>query len=411
MIAAMPIRLTHVLDEATPEDGVRLLSLLLRLMPAGQIDQRVIVVGREPPMLRVPEGIELTRVGKRFDSAMVSAPDLQRAMRAQRPDVVHTFGAAAAAAAGTVRAAFGGAPVVTTICDPNEAGPSSRWWRSMGGVSGTVDILCPSGIVQRKLVESGIPIEATAVIRPGVDFGEIRRAKETRELRIAADPNPRRQSGAERHGLSPPHSREGYGYASQSAISPVLLTASPPSREGGQYFAVWAMAILHQLWPEARLIVPGASREQQRLRRLIEQVYCPQVYVLTGDRYSPAELLAVSDALVVPAIGDISTGWLAWAMAASVPIIGSAVPAVAEFIADKHNGFLCKPGEPHTLAIRIRTVLESPEMFRPCVETARSQAYDVFRAQRCVDEYLKVFRNLLRGDRAISNVQDAAIDA
>ena len=80
-------------------------------------------------------------------------------------------------------------------------------------------------------------------------------------------------------------------------------------------------------------------------------------------------------------------------------------------MADRHNGFLCKPGEPHTLAMRIRTVFESPDLRRQCAEMARGQAYDVFRAQRCAEEYLKVFRTMAAGRRAIAEVQDAAVDA
>ena len=67
---------------------------------------------------------------------------------------------------------------------------------------------------------------------------------------------------------------------------------SPPTREGGHFYAVWAAAILHQIWPDARLIVPGVSREQRRLHRLIDGIYCPDIYRLTADRYEPIELLA-----------------------------------------------------------------------------------------------------------------------
>jgi len=391
----MPIQLTHVLDENTPEDGVRLLSLLLRLMPETKVQQRVITIGRVPlnrarsasrRSAVAGEGrlsnVESTRISRPFGSPLGSMLELRQTLQHQEPDVVHAFSAAAAAAVGTLRSTFGGPPVVITISDPTDAGFASKWWRSARDLAGAADALCPSKIIQRKLVESGIPMDATAVIRPGVDFGDIRRAKEA----------------IKRPDLGLP------------LRGKVFTTASPPSREGGQYYAVWAMAILHQIWPDARLLIPGTSREQDRLRRLIENIYCPQAFILTEDRYTPAELLAVSDAMLVPAIEDIPTAALAWAMAASVPIIGSAVPAVAELIADRHNGFLCKPGQPRTLAIRIRTVFDAPDQLRQCTEVARGQAYDVFRAQRCVEEYLKVFQNLATGQRAVANVQDAAVD-
>jgi glycosyltransferase involved in cell wall biosynthesis len=224
---------------------------------------------------------------------------------------------------------------------------------------------------------------ATAVIRPGVDLAELRWAREAMSREVL--------------GL-PPTGR-------------VLLVPSPASRVGGQYYAAWAVAILHHIWPDARLIVPGLSREQRRIGRMIESIGAGHVYALPGERYSPAQLLAVADALIVPALGDIPTGWIPWAMAAGVPVIGSAVPCVTEFIADRRNGFLCPPGEPHTLAVRIRTAFESPEVMAACVQTARHEAYETFRTEQCVREFLKVIDNLAARRPALVGVQDAAIDA
>ncbi|GMU21834.1 MAG: hypothetical protein AMXMBFR13_19230 [Phycisphaerae bacterium] len=377
----MPIRLTHVVDEATPEDGLHLLSLLLERLPAARMHQSVLVIGRKPELLEVTEHNSFQRIGRRFDWPLGSALDLQRGLTDGQPEVVHAWSAAAAGAVGAVW--HGRSPVTVTISDPTEGTRSGRWWRSLQPYTAGPAIICSSSLIQRRLVEAGIPMDAATVIRAGVDFGAIRIAKQNmrrERLKLPADAR-------------------------------VLVTPSPPSRNGGHYFAVWAVAILRQIWPSLRLLIPGASREGDRLGRLIGQIYCPEAFLLVGNRYSPAELLAVSDALLAPAIDDAATGWLAWAMAASVPIIGSAVPAIAELIADRQNGFLCKPAEPHTLATRIRTAFDSPAVMRQCVETARGQAYDVFRAQACVDQYLTLFENQSAGRSPLAGVRDTAVDA
>jgi len=363
----MASRLTHVLDEQTPEDGVRLLSLLLQHLPPSQFQQQIVLIGRTPAMLTVPESVHVSRIGRRLDLPVASAPDLHRALNQQRPDVIFTWSAGAAAAASTVQAARGTAPIVMTITDPAEADRASRWRRCIHPSQQVIDIVCSSEVVQRKLIQSGIPIEATTVIRPGIDFGAVRRAQETFRRADVGLPETGR----------------------------VLLTVSPPSRSGGQFYAVWAAAILHHIWPDACMVIPGTSREQERIRRLIDTIYCPDIYFLTANRFTPAELLAISDMLIVPALDDISTAWLAWAMVASVPIVASAVPAVTEWVADNQTGFLCKPGEPHTLAMRIKAAAESTEVRCRCTETAASQAYDFFRTQRCVDEYIAIIRNRL----------------
>lgn len=375
----MTLRLMHVVDEATAEDDVRLLSLLLARLPSSEVEQEVLAIGRPSALLTVPDATPVHRVGRRFGRGLTWGVDVQRVVQARRPQVLHAWSMAAGALAGL---ASESGRISVTVSDPSDARAPSRWWHS-GEATGAGTAVCSSQLVQRKLIEAGIPLDATLVIRPGVDFAVIRAARQS--------------VGRAQLGL-PANGR-------------VLVTTSPPSREGGHFLAAWAMAILHQLWPEARLIVPGASREQQRLSRLIERIYCPEAFLLVGNRYSPAELLAVADALVVPATADVPTGWLAWAMAAGAPVIAAAVPAVAEFIADRHNGFLYRPGGVHELAVRIRTAFDSPDQMRQCAETARGQAYDVFRAQACVDQYLRLFQNLHAGRPAGDGVRDMAVEA
>lgn len=386
----MPIRLIHLVDEHTREDGARLCSLLLRRLPAADVTQQVILMGQVPAGLRVPSNVSTARVARPVVWPLMWARPLQQRLARERPDAIIAWSAVAHAAAGwLVRTR-----TCSVISDPADARDAGRWSRVLGGIGpfapadrsaapGGLEFICTSGTIQRRLVEAGHPITSSAVIRPGVDFAEIRRARETMS----------------RAGLGlPPSGR-------------VLLVPSPASRTGGQFQAVWAAAMLHHIRPDTRLIVPGLSREQRRIARLVESIGRRHVYLLTAEQYSPAELMVVADALIVPALGDVPTDWLAWAMAAGVPVIGSAVPSVAEFVADRGNGFLCRPGEPHTLAVRIRTAFESPEAMAQCVQTARHQAYETFRAEACVQEFLKVVRSLAGGQPALAGVRDTAIDA
>lgn len=377
----MSIRLIHLVDEHTREDAARLCSLLLRRLPGAEVSQRIITMGRPPAGLTVPDHIRTERVPQPILWPALFALAPQRKLKLERPDAVIAWSVPACAAAGAGRQPS----LAGVISDPSDARDASRWLNSIGSrASGRhIELICTNGTVRRRLVETGSVMEATAVIRPGVDFAELRRARET--------------MSRDRLGLP--------------ATGRVFLAPSPPSRAGGQFLAAWAIAMLHHIWPDASLIVPGTSREQRRIARLIDNIYCPGVYHLVGDRYSPAELLAVADGLVAPALDDVPTGWLAWAMAAGVPIIGSAVPCIAEFIADRENGFLCKAGQPYELAVRIRTAFEAPEVMSHCVQTARHQAYETFRAERCIEEFLKVVRNLAGGRSALVGVGDAAIDA
>jgi len=360
----MTIALTHILTESTPEDNIRQLSLLLRALPDSEVLQSVIVIGKRPTVLMVPQGIPLRQVGRRLGLQGFVPSDLQRVLTRQESDIVFAWGSAAATAASV--SALAGLPIVMTISDPADTFNAGQWWQRYGGGGRRIDCVCSSETIQRRLIDTGIPATSIVLIRPGFDLSELRRAKET----------------INRTDLGLPQTGR------------VLLTASPPSRAGGQFFAVWAAAIVHQIWPDACLVIPGISREQNRLRRLIEQIYCPQIYFPVDNQYSPTELLSISDALIFPALADVPTSWLAWAQASEVPIAGCAVPAVTELVHDGHTGFLCQPGDPHLLAIATRRAIESGEITRQCIQNARQQTERLFGLDRYLTEHLNVLNSL-----------------
>lgn len=374
---AMALRLIHLVHEETCEDGARLCSLLVRKLPASQISQQVVVMGARPPGLETADTVRGVQVARPLIWPFVSALPLQRRLRQERPDALIAWSPLAAAAAGTQ----GRDTMLAVTADPAEAPRWSRWRGALG--TGGMSLVGVNGTVRRALIEAGVPADVTAVIRPGIDFAELRRAHE----------------GTHREQLGIP------------ANARVLLTTAPASRAGGQYFGAWAAAILQHIWPVTMLVVPGVSSEQRRIARLVDSIGRRDSFRFTGCRYSPAELMAVADALLVPALDDVPTGYVPWAMAAGVPIIGSAVPCVTEYLADRANAFLCRAGEPHTLAVRIRIAFDSPGVMAECAQTARHQAYETFRAERCVDEFLRAVHNLAAGRSALAGVQDAAVDA
>lgn len=359
----MTMRITHILNEESGEDAIRLLSVLLREINSRKVDQRVIAIGGQPDMLTIPDGIRLIHVSRRANQFLRLSRELELIVHpsASRQEVIHALGGSTALAIRS-RSSLR-AKVVTTITDPATTDQAWAWWAMDWTRKTGIDIVCSSNQIQKRLTEAGIPQSATIVIPPCTDSAAFHKIKGTVQ---------RSELGL------PPNGR-------------LLLTASPPTRPGGQYYAVWATAILRQIWPETYLIVPGVSKEQDRLRRFIEKIYCPEIFFVTSNRYPPETLMAVADILLFPAISDVPVAWLAWAMTAGVPVVGTAIPSVADWITDNETGFLCKPGEPHHLAIRIREAYESGPLLDRCRKAASQQAETMFAPSRCTAAYLKVF--------------------
>src|SRR5512143_1175663 len=115
----------HVVDEATTEDGLRLLSLLLQRLPATELEQEVVAVGPPSPQLAPPPTTPVHRIGHRFGRGMAWGVDIQRVIRDRGPHLVHAWGMAAGALAGM---ASSPGRLSVTVSDPAEARTSGRWW-------------------------------------------------------------------------------------------------------------------------------------------------------------------------------------------------------------------------------------------------------------------------------------------
>ena len=95
MISAMAVRVTHVVDEGMSEDGVRMLSLLLRRMPSDRVVSRVVIMGRRPAVLEIPDRLRVDHLGGRLVGAASASYALGRCLADRPNEVVLAWGAEA----------------------------------------------------------------------------------------------------------------------------------------------------------------------------------------------------------------------------------------------------------------------------------------------------------------------------
>ena len=362
----MTLTLTHIIAEQSPAAAATLLSELLALPDFRGLRQRVIVWGNMPAGLCIPDGVPYERRPRRFSWPPAAGWMLRRAGgRVVGAEIVHAWGAAASSMAGY--AFKGTTPLLTTLVDPAEARPWCRWWRdlAMGPEGGNV--ICTSAVLADRLAAAGVPDRAVTLLPP------------------VMNPSWMESSGE-------PLCREDLGLPVDARV---LLTPGPPSRAGGQFFAVWTTAVLRKVIPNLHLLIPGCSGEQRRLREFVSTMYCPEAFRLCGDRFSFGQLLGLADLLVFPAVADVPVGGLMRAMAAGVPVVAGDVPAVREWITDGQSGFLCRPADMHDLAVRVREALEDDPLRRRCTAEARATVLAADVGRRWVDGYFKLLDDML----------------
>ena len=309
--------------------------------------------------------------------ASLAAPVVARSVTQQRIDVIHAWGIGAAVAA----RALPGIPLVVQLFDPCTAVREVKRVRALTRPS-TFAVACSSEIVRRRLIEGGLNPELAVVIRPGVDFSLINRC--------------RRGPLREELGLTWDES--------------VAIVPEPVTRAGGQFDAAYAVTLHHHLLGGTRVIVPGTSREQRRILRFTGTLPLSNALVTPGDRHPFEELLAVSDVLLLTPRGDISATSVAWAMAAGVAVIATAVHSVAEVIASRVNGLLFKQVPDQSMIASIIGLLQDRASQEKAKETARGQAYKVFGLRRYVEQTTRLYENVLSRAAPGEGITDSAID-
>ncbi|MCG3128786.1 MAG: hypothetical protein CHACPFDD_03679 [Phycisphaerae bacterium] len=241
-------------------------------------------------------------------------------------------------------------------------------------------VVCRTGTAQRRLIEHGLTAAACPVVREGVNFGEINAAsRETARAALGLD-------------------------ASQW----VVLMLPPVSRCAGALDSLWAVLLAYVVRMEIRVVVPPGS-DAARVWSKACAVRKQQALVRAPAAMSLVELLAACDVAIISPASDVGLGGLPWAMAAGKPILASATHCVAEFLADRHNGWLVRPGDPRTAARKLLMSLESPAASREIVARARGQAYDVFARSRMLAQYRAIYGSLAAGRPAATGVEDSAL--
>jgi phosphatidylinositol alpha-mannosyltransferase len=156
-----------------------------------------------------------------------------------------------------------------------------------------------------------------------------------------------------------------------------LLFVNRLDRRKGFSVAVRAFGILAARYPDVQFVVVGDGEERKRVFDLDTQVRSRVRLLGTVSHTELAGYYAAADAFLAPATGGESFGIvLVEAMAAGLPVVGSAIPGYDEVVRDGVDGLLVPPSDPQALASAAERVLTDEELARRLGEAGRERARD-----------------------------------
>jgi glycosyltransferase involved in cell wall biosynthesis len=141
-------------------------------------------------------------------------------------------------------------------------------------------------------------------------------------------------------------------------------------------FAAWA-----QIAPcdsRLQLLVAGDGPERVNLERLAARLRIQDSVRFLGFREDVRELLAASDAFVMPSLWEGQPLSLLEAMAAGLPIAATNIKGIRGTVRNEIEAILVAPGDPAALARALKRVTSDPALRAKLGEAARKRAEVLF---------------------------------
>ena len=299
-----------------------------------------------------------------FDVSPRLARDVVRAVRAERPDLIHTH-LVHADVYGGIAARLLGIPAVSTRHNDDRylLGPFRYVDRAFARPARR--LIAISDAVRSFLERAGHDPAKLVTIRYGLD-----------ELPAApSDPTP--------------------AAAGIPADAPLALAVGRLIEQKDHATLLRGFALVRSELPDARLAILGSGPLESETRRLAAELGLGDAVTLPG-RTDIRDWLERADVFVHTSRWEGFGIVLLEAMLAGLPVVATRVSAVPEVVADGETGILVEPGDHAALAVGLGGLLADTAGAAAFGNAGRRRARDEFSVARMTERTLAVYEQALR---------------
>ena len=160
-----------------------------------------------------------------------------------------------------------------------------------------------------------------------------------------------------------------------------VITVSRLVSKNGIGDLIKAMALVKKEINDAKLIIIGSGPLEKKLKQSIQDFNLEDHVIMTGSQSpeSVAGYLAKAKVFARPSLSEgLGTAFLE-AMAVGLPVIGTAVGGIPDFLKDGQTGLFCNVGDGQDLAEKIKILLTNRELRMKLIDNGRklvTEKYD-----------------------------------
>ncbi len=152
-------------------------------------------------------------------------------------------------------------------------------------------------------------------------------------------------------------------------------------------------------WPDAasrlRLVIVGDGALRADLERQATALGIGNRIWFAGDRADVPDLMRLFDLFVLPSLGEGISNTVLEAMASGLPVVATRVGGNPELVEEGRTGALVPVRDPDALADSMLAFLADDALRALCGVAARESVSRRFSWERCVEQYLCLYDELL----------------
>jgi len=177
----------------------------------------------------------------------------------------------------------------------------------------------------------------------------------------------------------------------------VILSVGRLSKEKAHADLIKAFKQLCEANPDLnfKLVIVGDGPEREPLESAAAQSGVSQRIIFAGQVTDVRPFYAMSDVFVLPSLTEGSPNVLLEAMAASVPVVATAVGGVPEIVENEESALLVPANDPASLAAAIARVLTDQDLAQRLTAHAAELVATRYTPEKYVRSLIEIYREVI----------------
>ncbi|MDD5547584.1 MAG: glycosyltransferase family 4 protein [Candidatus Pacebacteria bacterium] len=177
----------------------------------------------------------------------------------------------------------------------------------------------------------------------------------------------------------------------------IIVTTSRLVYKNGVDVLIDAIAKFREKTPNVKCLVVGDGPERSNLESKIKKLGIERNILLLGqiDQKEIPLYLKISDIFARPSRSEGLGNSFLEAMAAGIPVIGTPVGGIVDFLVDKETGFIMQVDDSKELADKIDFIIQNPELCKKIANNGLKMVKDRYSWDKIAESFSDIFNNKL----------------